>query len=102
MYVEKKNHSWCSSSSANDKRAITIECASNASEPYAFKNVVYQRLIELCVDTCKRNGKTKLLWLGDKTKSLNYPPEAGRDGADCPQVVYQQKLPRQLDVRPYG
>ena len=75
MYVEEKNRSWCSSSAANDQRAITIECASDNTEPYAFKDVVYQRLIELCTDICKRNGKTKLLWLGDKTKTLNYSPK---------------------------
>ena len=76
MYVEEKNRSWCSSSAANDQRAITIECASDNTEPYAFKDVVYQRLIELCTDICKRNGKTKLLWLGDKTKTLNYTPKS--------------------------
>ena len=43
MYVEEKNRSWCSSSSANDQRAITIECASDTTEPYAFKDVVYQK-----------------------------------------------------------
>ena len=74
MYVEEKNRSWCSSSSANDQRAVTIECASDTTEPYAFKDVVYNRLVELCTDICKRNGKTKLLWLGDKTKTLNYSP----------------------------
>ena len=74
MYVEEKNRSWCSSSSANDQRAVTIECASDTTEPYAFKDVVYNRLVELCTDICKRNGKTKLLWLGDKTKTLNYTP----------------------------
>ena len=63
MYVEEKNRSWCSSSNANDQRAVTIECASDTTEPYAFKDVVYQKLITLCVDVCKRNGKSKLLWL---------------------------------------
>ena len=76
MYVEEKNRSWCSSSNANDQRAITIECASDNTEPYAFKDVVYNRLVELCTDICKRNGKTKLLWLGDKTKTLNYTPKS--------------------------
>ena len=76
MYCEEKNRSWCSSSSANDQRAITIECASDTSAPYAFKDVVYNKLIELCVDICKRNGKTKLLWLGDKNKTLNYQPKS--------------------------
>lgn len=76
MYVEEKNRSWCSSSAANDQRAVTIECASDNSEPYAFKDVVYKRLIELCTDICKRNGKTKLLWLVDKAKTLNYTPKS--------------------------
>lgn len=76
MYCEEKNRSWCSSSNANDQRAITIECASDTTAPYAFKDVVYNKLIELCVDICKRNGKTKLLWLGDKDKTLAYNPAA--------------------------
>ena len=76
MYVEEKNRSWCSSSSTNDQRAVTIECASDTTEPYAFKDVVYQKLIALCVDICKRNGKKKLLWLGDKDKTLSYSPKS--------------------------
>ena len=76
MYVEEKNRSWCSSSNANDQRAVTIECASDTEAPYAFKDVVYNKLIELCVDICKRNSKSKLLWLGDKTKTLNYTPKS--------------------------
>ena len=76
MYCEEKNRSWCSSSNANDQRAVTIECASDTSAPYAFKTVVYNKLIDLCVDICKRNGKKKLLWLGDKNKTLNYNPKA--------------------------
>ena len=76
MYCEEKNRSWCSSSSANDQRAITIECASDTTAPYAFNDVVYNKLIELCVDICRRNGKTKLLWLGDKDKTLAYNPAA--------------------------
>lgn len=74
LCVEEKNRSWCSSSNANDQRAVTIECASDKTEPYAMTDAVYQSLIKLCVDICKRNGKTKLLWFGDKDKSLNYEP----------------------------
>lgn len=76
MYCEEKNRSWCSSSNANDQRAVTIECASDTTAPYAFKDVVYQKLIELCVDICERNGKKKLLWLGDKNTTLNYSPKS--------------------------
>ena len=76
MYVEEKNRSWCSSSNANDQRAVTIECASDKIAPYAMTDAVYQSLIKLCLDICKRNGKTKLLWFGDKDKSLNYEPKS--------------------------
>lgn len=77
MYVDEGNRSWCSSSNANDQRAVTIECASDTTAPYAFRQVVYDRLIELCVDICKRNGKTKLIWIDSKDKALAYGPKAG-------------------------
>lgn len=77
MYVEECNRSWCSSSNANDQRAVTIECASDTTAPYAFRPVVYDRLIELCVDICKRNGKTKLIWIDNKDKALAYTPKSG-------------------------
>ena len=76
MYVEEKNRSWCSSSRENDQRAITIECASDTTHPYAMNDKVYASLIDLCIDICKRNGKKKLLWFADKNKCLNYVPEA--------------------------
>ena len=76
MIVEEKNRSWCSSSNANDQRSVTIECASDMSEPYAMNMKVYASLVKLCVDICKRNGKKKLLWFADKNKSLNYAPKA--------------------------
>lgn len=76
LCVEEKNRSWCSSSGSNDQRAITIECASDKTAPYAMNNKVYASLINLCVDICKRNGKKKLLWFGDKNKTLNYNPKA--------------------------
>lgn len=76
LYVEEKNRSWCTSSNANDQRAVTIECASDTKEPYTMNSKVYKTLVKLCVDICKRNGKKKLLWLGDKTKTLNYSPKS--------------------------
>ena len=77
LYVEEKNRSWCSSSNANDQRAVTIECASDTVEPYAMNDKVLDSLVALCTDICKRNGKKKLIWFADKTKSLNYRPKAG-------------------------
>lgn len=77
LIVEEKNRSWCTSSSANDQRAITIEVASDKTAPYAFTNEAYAGLVELCIDICKRNGINKVLWFGDKKTSLNYVPADG-------------------------
>ena len=76
LCVEERNRSWCTSSNANDQRAVTIECASDKTHPYAFTSKCYNALVKLCVDICKRNGKTKLLWLGNKDKTLAYNPAA--------------------------
>lgn len=76
MYVAEICRSWCSSSSENDNRAVTIECACDPKYPYTFNQEVYQTLIELCVDICKRNGKTKIIWFGDKDKTLSYKPKS--------------------------
>lgn len=76
MSVEEKNRSWCSSSRENDQRAVTIECASDKTTPYAFNDAVYASLVNLCVDICQRNDKSKLLWLGDKNKTLAYAPKS--------------------------
>lgn len=72
LYVDENKGAWCSSNKANDQRSVTIECASDATHPYAFNDVVYNKLIDLCVDICKRNGKTKLIWISDKNTALNY------------------------------
>ena len=36
---------------------------------------MYNKLIKLCIDICKRNKKKKLLWFNDKNKSLSYKPK---------------------------
>lgn len=76
MYVPENKRSWCSSSAENDQRAVTIECASGTSAPYEMNSAVYNTLVKLCVDICKRNGKTVLLWFGDKEKTLKYSPKS--------------------------
>ena len=67
MYVEEKNRSWCTSSASNDHRAITIEVASDMSEPYAVNDRAYASLIKLVADICKRNNIKELKWQGDKS-----------------------------------
>lgn len=72
MYVPESKRSWCSSSGANDQRAITIEIASDTYAPYAIKDAAYNTAIQLIADICKRNGKNKLVYFPDKATSLNY------------------------------
>jgi len=67
MYVEEKNRSWCTSSSSNDHRAITIEVASDLSEPYKITDGALKGVIALCADICKRNEIKQLLWKADKS-----------------------------------
>lgn len=72
MYCEEKNRSWCTSSSANDHRAVTIEVASDTKHPYAVKDNVFEVLIALVADICKRNGIKKLVWSTDKNERVNH------------------------------
>ena len=72
LCVEEKNRSWCSSSSANDQRAVTIECASDLNHPYAMTTAVYNSLVKLCTDICKRNGITGLVWSTEKDDRKNH------------------------------
>lgn len=89
--VPEDYKSNCSSSSDNDHRAITIECASDTLPPYAFRDITYQTLIDLCVDICKRNGKTRLLWLGSKDKALSYKPTGSEMVITCHRWFSPQK-----------
>lgn len=76
LCVEEKDRSWCSSNRANDMRAITFEVASDTKSPYAVTDKALNALIDLIVDICKRNGKTKVLWFADKNKTLAYNPKS--------------------------
>lgn len=67
MYVEEKNRSWCTSSSANDNRAVTIEIASDTKHPYKITDAALHGFINLAVDVCQRNDIPRLLWKADKS-----------------------------------
>lgn len=111
MYVEEKDRSWCSSNAANDHRAITIECASDMKEPYAIKPVVYNKLIDLLVDICKRNGIKELVWSNNKSDRVNHKNGVNmtchRDYANksCPGTyIYQReaKIAEEVNERLNG
>ena len=70
--VDESDRSWCSSSAANDNRAITIEVASETAHPYAVTDQAYAALIDLVADVCKRNGIGKLVWSTKKEDRVNH------------------------------
>jgi hypothetical protein len=80
--VEEKNRAWTSggtdkngkvirvngiSGADNDQRSITIEVASDTTEPYAVTNNAYAALLDLVTDICKRNDIKELKWKADKS-----------------------------------
>ena len=72
LYVDEGNRSWCTSSNANDQRAVTIEVASDATHPYAVRDKAYDALLDLATDICKRNGIKKLVWSTSKSNRVGH------------------------------
>lgn len=70
--VEEKDRSLCTSSIDNDNRAVTIEVASDTTEPYAVTDDAYEALVALVSDICKRNEIKRLVWSTDKTERMQH------------------------------
>lgn len=103
LIVDENDRSWCSSSSSNDNRAVTFEVASDRTYPYAITDKAYKSMIKLMADICKRNGKDKLLWFGDKDKTLSYEPKSNEmvvtvhrwfAAKECPGEYIYSRLPQ--------
>lgn len=74
LCVDEANRSWCSSSAYNDNRAVTIEVASDSKAPYAITDAAYNSLVNLMADICRRNGKKRITWIPDKSKTMSIDP----------------------------
>lgn len=70
LYVEEKDRSWASSSSANDSQAVTIEVANDNTATWHVSDKALNTTIKLCVDICKRNGISKLNYTGTSSGNL--------------------------------
>ncbi len=69
LYVDEANRSWCTSSNANDQRAVTIEVANNGGAPdWPVSAKAYAALLDLVTDICKRNGIKRLVWSTSKKR----------------------------------
>lgn len=73
LYVPEAYRSWCTSSRANDQRAITIEVANNGGAPdWPVSDKAYQALLNLVEDICQRNSIKKLVWSTVKNNRVNH------------------------------
>lgn len=93
QWCHEKDRSWCSSSSWNDNRAVTIEVSnSEVGGDWPVSGKVYNKLIDLCVDICKRNGMTELVWTGDKNGSLTTHDMFAATA--CPGPYLKSRMPK--------
>ena len=73
LYVPEAYRSWCTSSRANDQRAITIEVANNGGAPdWPVSDKAMCSLVDLVTDICKRNGIKALVWSTDKGDRMEH------------------------------
>lgn len=92
MYVEEKNRSWCSSSPANDHRAVTIEVANDEiGDNWHVSDKALAALIDLCVDICRRNDIQELNFTGDASGNLTMHNMFV--ATNCPGPYLESKFP---------
>lgn len=92
MYVEEKDCSWASSSPENDNQAVTIEVANDQiGGQWHVSDTALAKLIELCVDICKRNGIAKLNFTGNKNGNLTMHKYF--TATACPGPYLESKFP---------
>ena len=71
LYVDESERAWTSSNAANDRQAVTIEVANDEiSGNWHVSDAAWNKLVDLCVDICQRNGIPELIWTGDANGTL--------------------------------
>lgn len=71
LYVDESDRSWASASPSNDNRSVTIEVANcESGGDWPVSSAAYNKLIDLCVDICQRNGIKSLNYTGDADGNL--------------------------------
>ena len=92
LYVDEANRSWCSSNSANDNRAVTIEVANDeVGGDWHVSDTALAKLITLCSDICKRNNIAKLNYTSDKSGNLTMHKWFAATA--CPGPYLESKFP---------
>lgn len=92
LYVSEEFRSYASSNADNDQKAVTIEVANCGGEPdWKVSDAAYNKLIDLCVDICQRNGIKELKWTGDKNGSLTIHKMF--KATTCPGSYLESRMP---------
>ena len=92
LYVDEANRCWCSSNSANDNRAVTIEVANDeVGGDWHVSDTALAKLITLCSDICKRNNIAKLNYTSDKSGNLTMHKWFAATA--CPGPYLESKFP---------
>lgn len=92
LYVEEHRRAWTSSNPDNDHRAVTIEVANDeVGGNWHVSDKALNKLIELCVDICKRNGIKQLNFTGDKRGNLTMHKWFA--ATNCPGAYLESKFP---------
>ncbi len=92
MYVEEHRRAWTSSNADNDHQAVTIEVANDTiGGDWHVSDKALSKLIELCVDVCKRNGIKQLNFTGDTSGNLTM--HKWFTATNCPGAYLESKFP---------
>lgn len=92
LCVPEEYRAWTSNSKNNDAVAVTIEVANIKGEPnWEVSDISYSRLIDLCVDICRRNGMDGLVWTGDSKGTLTTHNMFAATA--CPGPYLKSKMP---------
>ena len=102
--MEEANRSWCSSNTANDNRAVTIEVANDEiGGNWHVSDTALAKLIDLCVDICQRNSIDRINYSGDKSGNLTMHKWFAATA--CPGSYLESKFPyiaEQINARLEG
>lgn len=92
LSVDESRRAWTSSNWENDNRAVTIEVSNETREPdWTVPEKALEKLIDLCVDICKRNGIPKLTFTGDKSGNLTMHKFFAN--TTCPGPFLEERFP---------
>lgn len=92
LSVPEEYRAWTSSNRNNDAIAVTIEVANEKGAPnWEISDISMSRLIDLCVDICRRNNMPGLTWTGKSDGTLTTHDMFAATA--CPGPYLKSKMP---------